>query len=192
MNYLSASWLIDRRHALPRLGTGTAAVSRMHGPARRPRRRQQLPAQHVHLPREWRPSTLLLITTPGKDYQFSRSLKPLEKHLVFITPISGLHHPGALEPSSQLHQCLVDRRAAWSFGSEHDLVVTRRWRESPRSTHAIPHWKSPSPRIRSLGLLTGFGCLRCGGAARSLPRCLRNPKVARAPAPGVATQRECA
>jgi len=36
------------------------------------------------------------ITTPGRDFQFSRSLRPLEKHRSVITPISGLHHPGAL------------------------------------------------------------------------------------------------
>ena len=44
------------------------------------------------------------ITTPGKDYQFSRSLKPLEKHREVITPISGLHHPGSL---SHHHNCII-------------------------------------------------------------------------------------
>jgi len=43
------------------------------------------------------------ITTPGKDYTFSRSLKPLEKHRQVITPISGLHHPGSL---SHHHNCI--------------------------------------------------------------------------------------
>jgi hypothetical protein len=43
------------------------------------------------------------ITTPGRDYEFSRSLKPLEKHREVITPISGLHHPGAL---SHHHGCI--------------------------------------------------------------------------------------
>jgi len=33
------------------------------------------------------------ITKPGKDYEFSRSLKPLELFRQQITPISGLHHP---------------------------------------------------------------------------------------------------
>ena len=36
------------------------------------------------------------ITTPGKDFEFSRTLKPLEKLRDFVTPISGLHHPGGL------------------------------------------------------------------------------------------------
>jgi hypothetical protein len=43
------------------------------------------------------------ITKPGKDYEFSRSLKSLEKHRDVITPISGLHHPGAL---SHHHNCI--------------------------------------------------------------------------------------
>ncbi|MCA9043444.1 MAG: DUF1552 domain-containing protein, partial [Planctomycetaceae bacterium] len=34
--------------------------------------------------------------TSGADYEFSRTLKPLEKHRSVITPISGLHHPGGL------------------------------------------------------------------------------------------------
>ncbi len=57
----------------------------------------------LHLPRERRPFAELQITTPGKDYQFSRSLKPLEKHRQVITPISGLHHPGSL---SHHHNCI--------------------------------------------------------------------------------------
>jgi len=36
------------------------------------------------------------ITSDGADYEFSRSLKPLEKLRSVITPISGLHHPGGL------------------------------------------------------------------------------------------------
>lgn len=52
------------------------------------------------------------ITAPGKDYKFSRSLMPLEKHRDVITPISGLHHP-ASQPSPQLHQCLADGWQAW-------------------------------------------------------------------------------
>ena len=51
------------------------------------------------------------ITTPGKDYQFSRSLKPLEKHREVITPISGLHHPGSL---SHHHNCI----SVWLTGGK--------------------------------------------------------------------------
>jgi len=51
------------------------------------------------------------ITTPGQDYQFSRSLKPLEKHRQVITPISGLHHPGSL---SHHHNCI----SVWLTGGK--------------------------------------------------------------------------
>jgi hypothetical protein len=51
------------------------------------------------------------ITKPGRDYQFSRSLKPLEKHRDSITPISGLHHPGAL---SHHHNCI----SVWLTGGK--------------------------------------------------------------------------
>ena len=51
------------------------------------------------------------ITKPGKDYEFSRSLKPLEKHRDDITPISGLHHPGAL---SHHHNCI----SVWLTGGK--------------------------------------------------------------------------
>jgi hypothetical protein len=51
------------------------------------------------------------ITTPGRDYQFARSLKPLEKHRDVMTPISGLYHPGAL---SHHHNCI----SVWLTGGK--------------------------------------------------------------------------
>ncbi|MGB0740312.1 MAG: DUF1552 domain-containing protein, partial [Planctomycetaceae bacterium] len=42
-------------------------------------------------------------TKPGEDYEFSRSLKPLEAYRGVITPISGLHHPGSL---GHHHNCI--------------------------------------------------------------------------------------
>ena len=114
MNYLSQSWLIDRRHALRTLGTcislpmlecmiplraaGSAAAAS-------PRRSAFIYlANGVH-------SLNYQILTPGKDYQFSRSLKPLEKHRDVITPISGLHHPGAL---GHHHNCI----SVWLTGGK--------------------------------------------------------------------------
>ncbi|MEA3213150.1 MAG: hypothetical protein QOE70_6207 [Chthoniobacter sp.] len=106
-NYLSQSWLIDRRHALKALGTFIALpmlecmVPLRTGAAEKatatPRRSAFIYlANGVH-------SLNYQITTEGKDYQFSRSLMPLEKHREVITPISGLHHPGSL---SQHHNCI--------------------------------------------------------------------------------------
>ena len=67
------------------------------------------------------------ITMPGKGYEFSRSLKPLEKHREVITPISGLHHPGAI---SHHHNCIN----VWLTGGKLGLRIgtpfpsIRRWR----------------------------------------------------------------
>ena len=51
------------------------------------------------------------ILKDGKDYEFSRSLKPLEKHRGVITPISGLHHPGSL---GHHHNCI----SVWLTGAK--------------------------------------------------------------------------
>ena len=104
MNYLSQSWLIDRRHALRALGTFISLPMlecmvplRAAEKTATPRRSAFIYlANGVH-------SLNYQITKPGRDYQFSRSLKPLEKHRDVITPISGLHHPGAL---SHHHNCI--------------------------------------------------------------------------------------
>ena len=103
-NYLSQSWLIDRRHALRALGTCISLPMlecmvplRASEPSSMPRRSAFIYlANGVH-------SLNYQILTPGKDYQFSRSLNPLEKHRDVITPISGLHHPGSL---GHHHNCI--------------------------------------------------------------------------------------
>ena len=105
MNYLSQSWLINRRHALRALGSFISLplldcmfpLGAAENPTATPRRSAFIYlANGVH-------SLNYQILTSGRDYQFSRSLKPLEKHRNVITPISGLHHPGAL---SHHHNCI--------------------------------------------------------------------------------------
>ena len=111
-HFLSQSWRIDRRHALRAMGTcvslpllecmtplGAAEVAAV------PRRSAFIYlANGVH-------SLNYQITTPGREYAFSRSLKPLEKHRDVITPISGLHHPGAL---AHHHNCI----SVWLTGGK--------------------------------------------------------------------------
>ena len=112
-NYLSQSWLIDRRHALRALGTFISLpFLECMVPLRASEKETAAPkrsafiylANGVH-------SLNYQITTEGKDYQFSRALKPLEKHREVITPISGLHHPGAL---SHHHNCI----SVWLTGGK--------------------------------------------------------------------------
>jgi hypothetical protein len=112
-NYLSQSWLLDRRHALRALGSCISLpFLECMVPLRAAEEKTVTPkrstfiylANGVH-------SLNYQITTPGKDYQFSRSLKPLEKHRAVITPISGLHHPGAI---SHHHNCI----SVWLTGGK--------------------------------------------------------------------------
>lgn len=112
-HFLTQSWLINRRHALRALGSFIALpmldcmvpALAAEEKAASPRRSAFIYlANGVH-------SLNYQITTPGKDYQFSRSLKPLEKHRKVITPISGLHHPGAI---SHHHNCI----SVWLTGGK--------------------------------------------------------------------------
>jgi hypothetical protein len=113
MNYLSQSWLLNRRHALKAFGSFISLpMLECMIPLRAAEAKTETAkrsafiylANGVH-------SLNYQITTPGKDYQFSRSLKPLEKHRDVITPISGLHHPGAL---SHHHNCI----SVWLTGGK--------------------------------------------------------------------------
>jgi len=97
--YLSQSWLIDRRHALRAMGSCIplpflecmvplqAAEPAVAAPPRR--------SAFVYLANGTH-SLNYQIMTPGRDYQFSRTLKPLEKYREVITPISGMYHEGGL------------------------------------------------------------------------------------------------
>ncbi len=112
-NYLSQSWLMNRRHALRAIGSFVSLpmlecmvpLRAADIAADSPKRSAFIYlANGVH-------SLNYQITKPGRDYQFSRSLKPLEKHREVITPISGLHHPGALGHD---HSCI----SVWLTGGK--------------------------------------------------------------------------
>ncbi|QDT27603.1 DUF1552 domain-containing protein [Gimesia panareensis] len=93
---MTESWLIDRRHVLRGLGSFIALpLLNCMRPAHAAEPPKPKRSAFVYIPNGV--NTLdYQITTPGKDYDFSRSLKPLEKHRGVVTPISGLHHPGGL------------------------------------------------------------------------------------------------
>ncbi len=109
---LSQSWRIDRRHALRAMGTCVSLpllecmtpLGAAEATAAPKRSAFVYLANGVH-------SLNYQITSPGRDYDFSRSLKPLEKHRDVITPISGLHHPGAL---AHHHNCI----SVWLTGGK--------------------------------------------------------------------------
>lgn len=112
-HFLAQSWRMNRRHVLRALGTCISLpflecmmpLRAAEGILDTTRRSAFIYlANGVH-------SLNYQITTPGRDYEFSRSLKPLEKHREVITPVSGLHHPGAL---SHHHNCI----SVWLTGGK--------------------------------------------------------------------------
>ncbi len=139
---MSQSWSLNRRHALRAMGTCISLpFLECMVPLRATEQQTASPrrsafiylANGVH-------SLNYQVTTPGRDYQFSRSLKPLEKHREVITPISGLYHPGAI---SHHHNCI----SVWLTGGKlgHRIAIrfqwTRRWPKSRHFIHAIHRWK---------------------------------------------------
>jgi hypothetical protein len=144
MNIQSQSWRINRRHVLRGLGSFISlplleCMLPLRGAEKAadetPRRSAFIYlANGVH-------SLNYQITSAGRDYAFSRSLKPLEKHREVITPISGLHHPGAL---SHHHNCI----SVWLTGG--------RLGPSDRNTISVdqkmaevtaPHTRYPSMEV---------------------------------------------
>jgi hypothetical protein len=81
------------------------------------------------------------ILTPGKDYQFSRSLKPLEKHRDIITPISGLHHPGAL---GHHHNCIDVFLTGGKLGPSDRNTISV---DQKMAEVTAPHTRYPSMEI---------------------------------------------
>ena len=121
-NIQTQSWLIDRRHALRAMGTCVALPMlecmiplNAKEKTNSPRRSAFIYlANGVH-------SLNYQITKPGKDYQFSRSLKPLEKFRNTITPISGLHHPGSL---GHHHNCINVFLTGGKIGAAHRNTIS--------------------------------------------------------------------
>ncbi len=113
-NFLSQSWLLNRRHALRAMGTCISlplleCMSPLHA------------AEQVSAPRRsvfiyFANGTNIFeyqITKAGNDYGFSRALKPLEKFRDVITPISGMSHPGS---RASHHNCLKTWLTDGQFG----------------------------------------------------------------------------
>lgn len=97
-NIQTQSWLINRRHALRGLGSFVALpLLDCMRPLRAAEVASKSPARSVFVYLPNGVNTLdYQIVTSGEGYQFSKSLKPLEKLRDVVTPISGMHHPGGL------------------------------------------------------------------------------------------------
>jgi hypothetical protein len=95
--FLSQSWLLNRRHVLKGLGVSLSlpllnCMQPLRAAETATRAKRSV---FIYLPNGV--NTIdFQITQAGADYQFSKALKPLEKHRANITPISGLYHPHGL------------------------------------------------------------------------------------------------
>ncbi|HWL07033.1 MAG TPA: DUF1552 domain-containing protein [Planctomicrobium sp.] len=99
MPFLRQNWMLNRRHVLRGLGAAIALPmlncmrplrANPASPVSAPKR-----SVSVYLPNGVNTLDYQILQT-GRDYQFSKCLKPLERHRAHITPISGLHHPHGL------------------------------------------------------------------------------------------------
>lgn len=97
-NVLSQKWLLSRRQILRGAGVALALpMLECMRPLANAAESENRPRRCVFIYMPNGVNTIdYQITKAGADYQFSTSLKPLEKHRDVITPISGLHHPNGL------------------------------------------------------------------------------------------------
>jgi len=142
MNYLSQSWLINRRHALRAMGTCIAlpmlecmtplkAAEKIITPKR---------SAFIYLANGVH-SLNYQITESGRDYKFSRSLKPLEKHRDAITPVSGLHHPGSI---GHHHNCINVFLTGGKIGAAYrnSISVDQNTVDMMADSHRLVHHES--------------------------------------------------
>ena len=93
MNLQTHKWRLSRRHVLRGLGVSLSLpmLECMAAKERTTPKRSIF----IYLPNGVNTLDYQILQT-GKGYEFSKGLKPLEKHRDVITPISGLHHPRAI------------------------------------------------------------------------------------------------
>lgn len=149
---LAQKWLLDRRHflrgvgasvALPLLNCMTPLRAATTEAACKPRR-----CVFVYLPNGVNVLTWQ-VTTAGREYRLSEPLKPLEMHRHNITPISGLHHPGAI---GQAHVCADTWLTAAKIGMEGG-----RYRNTVSCDQLIAEVTAPKTRFGSLELSISAG-----------------------------------
>ena len=133
--------------------------ARMHDPAQGQGENRDAAPQRLHVPRQRRAFTELPDHQTGKDYTFSRSLKPLEKFRNVITPVSGLHHPGSL---GHHHNCIDIFLTGAKIGAAHRNTISV---DQKMAQVSGQHTRYPSMEIAltqgsSPGPLMAFNCLR--------------------------------
>ncbi len=150
---LSQRWLLSRRHflrgigatvALPLLGAMTSLRASDAGASAKPRR-----AVFVYIPNGVNGMTWQ-VTNPGRGYELSPSLLPLEKHREEFTVFSGLHHPNGL---GQAHVCAD----TWLTGAKIDAQSARQYHNTISCDQMMAEVTSQHTRFASLELSISSG-----------------------------------
>lgn len=153
-NILSQRWLLSRRHflrgagaamALPLLGAMTPIrAAGAAAAAAKPRR-----SVFVYIPNGVNGMTWQ-VTKPGRDYDLSPALRPLEKHRDAFTIFSGLYHPNGL---GQAHVCAD----TWLTGAKIDAASARQYHNTVSCDQLMAEVTSPHTRFASLELSISAG-----------------------------------
>ena len=153
-NVLSQRWLLNRRHFLRGLGTAMAlplldamvpfGSAAMAASADKPRR-----SVFVYIPNGVNGMTWQC-TQPGKGYELSKSLKPLESHRDDFTVFSGLHHPNGL---GQAHVCAD----TWLTGAKIDAQSARKYENTVSVDQVMAEVTGMQTRFPSLELSISAG-----------------------------------
>ena len=183
-HFLSQRWLLNRRQVLR--GTGAAVALPLLDcmrplfaagkPAVKPRR-----SVFIYMPNGV--NTIdYQITNTGVGYEFSTSLKPLEKHRANISPISGLYHPHGL---GHQHDC----SKIWLTGGK----LGQADRNTISVDQLMAQVTAPHTRFTSMQLANKGGALAWNADGIQLPA-QRNPGVVfrelfEEPPGGIARQR---
>jgi hypothetical protein len=151
-NIISQRWLLNRRHflrgagacvALPLLDSMTPLFAAA-APTVKPRR-----SVFVYIPNgvngmAWQ------VTKPGRGYDLSPSLKPLEKHRNDFTVFSGLHHPNGL---GQAHVCAD----TWLTGAKIDAQSARKYENTISCDQVMAELTGQHTRFPSLEISISAG-----------------------------------
>jgi hypothetical protein len=150
-NILSQRWLLSRRHFLRGLGAVMALPLldamqplRAAAAAAKPRR-----SVFVYIPNGVNGMTWQ-VAKPGRGYELSPALKPLEAHREQFTIFSGLHHPNGL---GQAHVCAD----TWLTGAKIDAQSARQYHNTISCDQLMAEVTSQHTRFASLELSISSG-----------------------------------
>ena len=112
-HFLSQKWLLSRREVLRGLGASLALplLDCMQPLRAVEKNAQARRSVFIYLPNGVNTNDFEMAKA-GKEYEFSKILKPLEKHRGSVTPISGLYHPNSFGIAHSATQ-------TWLTGARH-------------------------------------------------------------------------